>query len=171
MIIKIVGMVSMFSFCIIFSRSITKKMKDRVKELEEINRTLNDFIVSINTGLYEVPFLIEESIKITNTKYNSFLKSVLKEINIKKKSDFSRIWADEVKKTHLTLEDRDLVIFLNIGVGLSFNDKNRMIKQLTLTKSEIEESIRLAKEDRDKKVALYEKMGILAGSFFVIMFI
>ena len=171
MYIKLPGMVCLFIFSVLFSRSITRKIKNRLLELEEINRILNDFIVSINVGLYDVNFLITEAIKITKTTYHDFLRDVKTTMIKKDLSDFSAIWFECLNNHKFNISREEMILLENIGVSLSFNDKNRIVKQLTLIQSGLTEAIKKAKEDRDSKVSLYEKMGVLFGSFLVVIFI
>lgn len=168
---KFIGISCLFGFSILFSRQITGKIKSKLVELEEINKVLNDFIISINIGLYDVKFLIKEAIKTTKTQYHDFLIGVNKDMDKKDVNDFSLIWFENLNhhKLNITLEEK--IILENIGVSLSLNDKNRMIKQLTLAQSSLEDKIKKAKEDKETKVSLYEKMGVLFGSFLVIIFI
>ena len=86
-------------------------------------------------------------------------------------SDFSAIWFECLSNYKFNISREEMILLENIGVSLSFNDKNRMVKQLTLIQSGLAEAIKKAKEDRDNKVSLYEKMGVLFGSFLVVIFI
>ncbi len=170
-IFKLTGMSCLFLSSVFFSRQITSKIKKRVYELEEINNILSDFIVSINVGLYDVGFLINEAIKRTKTKYHNFLCDVKDNLDKKSSSNFSNIWFDCLKHYHFDITMEERILLENIGASLSFNDKNRMIKQLTLLQTSIENQIQKARKDRESKVSLYEKMGVLIGGFLVIIFI
>jgi len=171
MYIRLIGIALLFVFSILFSKHITRKIKNRVLELEEINKILNDFIISINVGLYNVSFLIGEAIKITKTEYHDFLLDVKVKMDKKDIRDFSQIWFECLKNHKFNITFEEKILLENIGVSLSFNDKSRMIKQLTLINLGLEEALKAAKEDRDNKVTLYEKMGVLFGSFLVVIFI
>lgn len=170
-VFKITGMFFLFLSSVFCSKQITSKIKKRVYELEEIDNILNDFIVSINVGLYDVSFLLSEAIKRTKTKYHDFLCEVKDNLDKKSSNDFSKIWFDCLKNYHFDITLEEKILLENIGASLSFNDKNRMIKQLTLLQTSIENQIQKARKDKDTKVSLYEKMGVLVGGFLVIIFI
>ena len=86
---------------------------------------------------------------------------------------FQEIWEEELEKHagSSVMREEDRGILLQLGRQLGYADREMQEKTFDLCLDQLEEAIRLGKEEKRTKMRLFRLLGMAAGSFLVILMI
>ena len=164
---KIVGSIVVIFSCTMIGFEKSKEMTKHRKELEELQRIFTR--IQIELEYMSTPFG-ELFLKIQNKtegKFKRWMQDISKEINMRHKSTFEEIWITAIdihfKDTFLTYSE--LEELKQIGKNISHKEA------LALFLAQIELFIQHTREEEKTKKKLYQSMGIMTGSFLVIVLI
>lgn len=167
--IKIIGSIILFLCAVFCFKFLKNNLSKRLKELNEINILLNDFLISINVGLYEIIPLINDEIPRLNTSVKNFLNLVLDKLKMKNSGDFYDIWCSGIEESSFCVTSEELDYLRYIGKNITYQDKDRISRQLNLIKVKFEETYKTSSMEIRQKSKMYEKLGVLLGAFLVVL--
>lgn len=167
--VKLIGGLILFACAIFYAKFLKGNLHKRLNELNEINILINDFLISINVGLYEIIPLIEDEIPRLKTSVKQFLMLVLDKLKSKNNGDFYEIWCSSLEEISFNVTSEELDYLRYVGKNITYQDKDRISRQLNLIKLKFEEIYKFSSMEIRKKSKMYEKLGVLIGAFLVVL--
>lgn len=166
--IKLIGIILIFTSSVLTSRNLSYKIKKRLKDLKEFKVILNDFISAIDMGMYELPTLCKYQ-ENKNTSFKKCFININKLIKEKRPMTFYEIFASSFNSDDFYFLKNQQQAILEFGQALEVTDRDMLINNLKILDKEVDKLIKEAEEEKNKKAVLIEKLGLLLGCFLVIL--
>lgn len=173
MYIKIIG--SLFLMCSAAAIGFLKaeELNGRVKRLQELKRMmmllqgeLRFHRAALSEAFESVACRVEEP-------FRSFLSETAGRLESRESGGFEVIWKEMSKKLLQTegfkKEDEALLEILRSSLG--YLDLTMQTETLNLAMIQVEEAIRIAKEQQESKGKLYQTMGVTVGALLTLLII
>lgn len=168
--IKWTSLILIFLLVTLLGNIISKKYKNRVKELKELKVILNTIETKIKFTQQPLTEIFKEIIngQQDNQNVNIIFKEASQNIG---KDSFGRVWNEAISKsrTKLNLTDEDINIIEGMGKTLGTTDIDGQIKEIEIIKEFINNQIDKAEEDRKKNEKMYKMLGGITGIGIVII--
>lgn len=168
--IKWTSLILIFLLVTLLGNIISKKYKNRVKELKELKVILNTIETKIKFTQQPLTEIFKEIIngQQDNQNVNIIFKEAIQNIG---KDSFGRVWNEAISKsrTKLNLTDEDINIIEGMGKTLGTTDIDGQIKEIEIIKEFINNQIDKAEEDRKKNEKMYKMLGGITGIGIVII--
>lgn len=151
---------------------ISRKYKNRVKELKSFKEACN-ILKSKIKFTYEPLGEIFEDISNLLKKENNIHK-IFKDSSINmKKENLKNSWNDAINnaKENLSLKTEDLSVIKTLGNMLGKTDAQGQISEIDLTMNFIDTQIALAEDECKKNEKMYRTLGTIFGLAIVIILI
>ena len=167
--IKWTSLVLIFALVTLLGNIISKKYKNRVKELKELKVTLNIIETKIKFTQQPLTEIFKEI--ANNEKNNKSVNIIFKEASQNMEESFGQVWGNAISKsrTKLSLTDEDINIIEGMGKTLGTTDIEGQVKEIEIIKEFIDNQIEKAEEERKKNEKMYKMLGGIAGIGIVII--
>lgn len=175
-IIKWTSLIIIMILATLLGNILSKKYKNREKELKGLKRNLNLIETKIKFTQQPLTEIFEEISK--SEEDNQAINIIFKKAYEKMKSDleekaFRTIWSEALKESRdqLNLTDEDINIVDGLGKTLGTTDIDGQVKEIEITKEFIDNQIEKAEEERRKNEKMYKTLGGIAGIGIAIILI
>lgn len=167
-IIKYISLVMVLAISFLLGYLISKKYKDRVNELKEMQ-------IALDILENKIKFTYEPLKEIFGQMKN-FLKGNISELFkvISKKLDNENVelsFKDAIKESKNNLLKEDLEVIINLSKTLGKTEKDGQVSQIELAKTFIESQIKKAEKEQEKNSKLYKTLGATVGLALIIILI
>ena len=150
---------------------ISRKYKNRVKELKSFKETFNILESKIKFTYEPLGDIFEDIANIyEKNNINLFFKTTS---NNMKKYDLKTSWdnAIELNKQNFNLKNEDLNIIKNMGNMLGKTDVDGQLSEIKLNMSFLDTQIALAEDECKKNEKMYRSLGTIFGLAIIIILI
>ena len=168
-LIKFILLFSVFFICMLVGRLISKKYRNRVEELKQMQNALNMVKTKMRFTYEPLPDIFEEvQEKVTNFNIASIFQKAGS--NMKEKTA-GQAWREtlEEQETNFTKEDHEII--KNFSRLLGKTDLEGQLSEIELVVELLEVQRRKAEESRNKNEKMYQTLGMVAGLAIVIILI
>lgn len=168
--IKWISLMLIFILSALLGNIISKKYKDRVKELKEIKTILNTIETKIKFTQQPLTVIFQELGEETNNKTNMIFKEIYQSIQYE---SLEKAWNKAIlnNREKLNLIDEDIKIIKGMGKNLGKTDVEGQIKEIETAKEFIITQIEKAEEEKIKNEKMYKTLGGIVGIGIVIILI
>ena len=164
-IIKYISLVMVFGISFLIGYLISKKYKDRVNELKELQIALDILENKIKftyEPLKEIFLLMRNTLKGKISELFGVVSKKLENENVEQafKNAFNE------SKNNLLKEDMEVI--KNLSKTLGKTEKDGQVSQIQLAKTFMETQIKKAEKEEEKNSKLYKTLGVTIGLACVI---
>lgn len=147
---------------------VSKKYKNRVRELKQMKNALAIFATQINFTYEPIPEIFIDISK----KINSNMGEIFKIASKKMEEEAAGIaWKEAIEENNTNLNKEDKDILKNLGNLLGKVDIDGQIKEIELVNNFIDNQIEKAEQEKRKNEKMYKTLGITIGLAMVIILI
>lgn len=171
--LKIIGIIMVFTGCSLTGFVIDLKYRRRVKELEELIYALECLKGEINYKLTPLQEACETIGSQMRYGVGTFLVTFASLLKQKKVDDVYILWKQALKKEkgHFHLNEEDYDKLDEFGRGLGYLDKNMQQVNIELHLNKFKSTLDKALKEQEKSSKLRTGMGILIGACISILII
>lgn len=172
LMIKYVILFLIFSSVSLIGNLVSKKYKNRVRELYDFKEFCNILESKIKFTYEPLGEILKDTSKIMENNY--ILSNILKNTSEKlKQVDFKTAWEQEIEeeKKELNLIDEDINVIKGLGNMLGKTDVDGNISEIDLTMDFLDTQIKSAENECKKNEKMYRSLGTILGLAIVIILI
>ena len=168
MIIKYICLTIILAISFFIGYLISKKYKNRVNELKEIQIALDILENKIKYTYEPLKNIFIEMRKLLKGNISNLFRSISEKLE---ESSVERSFLDARKEIRTNLQEEDIEIIKNLSKILGKTEKDGQVSQIELTKTFIESQIKKAEKEEEKNSKLYKTLGTTIGLACVIILI
>ena len=168
MIIKYICLTIILAISFFIGYLISKKYKNRVNELKEIQIALDILENKIKYTYEPLKNIFIEMRKLLKGNISNLFRSISEKLE---ESSVERSFLDAIKEIRTNLQEEDIEIIKNLSKILGKTEKDGQVSQIELTKTFIESQIKKAEKEEEKNSKLYKTLGTTIGLACVIILI
>lgn len=164
--IKLTGIIAIFTACTIIGLYFSKQLKRRVEIFSQTRLMIDKIATLIKFRSYTVYELCDEILgdgMLYEMSFVSFQRDEDK--------SFSSLWEDSVMKWNVPIKKEERDFYINLGNSLGTTDTEGQISSLSVFDKEAEKMICTAEKDFNEKGKLCRTLGVLCGAFVSILLI
>lgn len=166
--IKYISLIMVLAVSFLIGFLISKKYKDRVNELKEIQ-------IALDILENKIKFTYEPLKEIFGQMKN-LLKGNISELfsNISKNLENNSVeiaFSESMKEVKTNLLEEDLEVIKNLSKILGKTEKDGQVSQIELTKTFIKSQIKKAENEEEKNSKLYKTLGATIGLALIIILV
>ena len=150
----------------LIGKFLSKKYVYRLKELEEMQESLNILKNKIKFTYEPIPEIFEEISK--NSSKNISKIFLTAKLNMKNKTA-NVAWEEAVEKTVTNMNEEDKCALKTLGKLLGQTDSEGQVSQIEITENFLEKQIKEAEIEKQKNEKMYTKLGTIMGLAIVIV--
>ena len=150
----------------LIGKFLSKKYVYRLKELEEMQESLNILKNKIKFTYEPIPEIFEEISKNSSKNISKIFLTAKQ--NMKNKTA-SAAWEEAVEKTVTNMNEEDKYALKTLGKLLGQTDSEGQVSQIEITENFLEKQIKEAEIEKQKNEKMYTKLGTIMGLAIVIV--
>lgn len=147
-------------------KALSKKYIYRLKELEEMQNSLNILKNKIKFTYEPIPEIFEEIAKNTNRNIGNIFKIAKEKMNY---TTANIAWEKAVDETNTNLNEEDKYVIKTLSKLLGQTDIEGQTSQIEITEKFLEGQIKEATEAKQKNEKLYTRLGTIMGLAIIII--
>ncbi len=168
--IKIGGIIAIFTVCVAAGLLKSYSLSKRVRELEAFLSALSQISTEIRYFAYPTDVIIsklDSSAEYKRLKVFGFCKT-----NLAQTRDFSRAWKDAItqSKPFLSLDKSDIEALNSFGDTFGTTDAEGQMANCERYCELLKQRLESSREDKAKRGRMYSSLGVLSGVFFALIF-
>ena len=166
--IKYVSLAMILGISFLIGYLISKKYKDRVNELKELQIALDILENKIKftyEPLKEIFYQMKKLLKENVSELFGFVSKKLENENVE------LAFKNAIKESKNNLLEEDLEVLRNLSKTLGKTEKDGQVSQIELAKTFIKTQIKKAEMEEEKNSKLYKTLGVTIGLASVILLI
>ncbi len=173
MILKIIGMVLIFTSATLAGRYYSQMGFRRITELGEMKKAITILKSEIQYAITPLPEAFFNISQRVDKPVSKILLEISESLTTKSGDSVYDIW----KKCFLKYKDKtyfsaeDIEAFSSFSKTLGYLDKNMQINTIQITIDYITSKIENIKETDSKKSVMYQSIGVLSGLLVIIILI
>jgi len=140
---------------------------DNLRYIKKIMLMLRGEIQYLKAPLGEAFFSVGKRAK---PPFDTFLNKIAREIASLECDSFYKIWCKYIDEEliKIKLNKRDCLTLKRVGEHLGYMDREMQLGMIDLYVEQLEEEIKISKENMEEKIRVYNCLGVSAGIFAVL---
>ena len=167
-IIKYTSLVMVLAISFLLGYLISKKYKDRVNELKEMQIALDILENKIKFTYEPLKEIFYQMKKLLKGNTSELFYIVSKKLE---NTSVETAFSEAVKQVKTNLLAEDLEVIQNLSKTLGKTEKDGQVSQIKLAKTFIETQIKKAEKEEEKNSKLYKTLGATVGLALIIILI
>lgn len=171
MLVKMIGSLIVFIASSLWGYVQSQKYSKRPSELRTLQALFQMFENEISFLSNVLSDAFMKIYKCSDSSVSLFFKSTVDSLNNETGINASEAWSrgvcDNISKTNLNYEDKEILI--SFGKLLGVSDLEGQIKNIRLTLNQIKIQEQKAEEQRVKNEGMFKNLGILGGLAIIII--
>ena len=173
MYIKIIGSLILLGTATAIGCLKAEELEKRVRVLKELKRMIIFLQGELRFHRAELSEAFESVAERVSDPFRSFLRQAGEELGQKKSGCFESVWnqySEKLLQMEVFLKE-DAKIFEMLEGSLGYLDLTMQTDSLNMVIFQVEEAIKMAKEQQETRGKLYKTMGISVGALLTLLLI
>ena len=167
-IIKYITLILILSSSTYIGILISKKYRNRVRDLKEMKNALNIFSTKIKFTYEPIPQTFKEISQKTQSNIANIFQNVCEKMNYQ---NAGKAWEEALEESNTNMTKEDIEVLKNLSNLLGKVDIDGQISEVELVENFLDTQIELAQEEKQRYVKMYKTLGVTIGLAVVIILI
>lgn len=167
-IIKFCLLLLVFGASMLIGITISKRYRNREKELKEMKNALNMFETKMRFTYESIPEIFPEIAEKIDGSIGKIFEMAIEKMEEMSAGD---AWNESIEKIENSLTQEDKKVIKSLGRMLGKTDIEGQISEIELVSHFLDTQIELAQQERRKNEKMYKTLGGVIGLVLVIILI